>query len=47
MFKFFGRNEKTKFDVIMAAAAALIAAWKAVDTFKEYQIDNQNKELNA
>jgi|JI10StandDraft_1071094.scaffolds.fasta_scaffold979280_2 hypothetical protein len=44
MFKMFGNRKTTKFDVIMAAAAAVVAVWKAVDTAKDFQQDNQEEE---
>lgn len=46
MFKNLLNKKTSKFDVIMAATAALVAVWKAVDTVKEYQIDNSTKENN-
>lgn len=44
--KLFTKNDTTKFDVVMAVAAAIIASWKAVDTVKEYRADQENQEIN-
>lgn len=43
MFKIFGSSKTTKFDVVMAVAAAVVASWKAVDSVKEYR-EQQNQE---
>lgn len=40
-----GKSKTTKADVIMAAAAALIAAWKVTDTYKDYKAEQEQKEL--
>lgn len=37
MFKIFGKQTTTKFDVIMAVAGGLVAVMKAADTVKEYR----------
>lgn len=45
MFNFFGKSKTTKPDVIMAFAAALIGAWKAYDTLKDYKSEQEEKEI--
>lgn len=48
MFKmFFGKQSTTKADVIMALATAVIGVWKAVDTYRDYQADQLEKELES
>lgn len=41
----FGKSKTSKADVVMAAAAALIGCWKAVDTYRDYKVDQEAKEL--
>lgn len=40
----FADRKTTKFDVIMALAAAATAAWKAVDTVKDFKADQAATE---
>lgn len=47
MFKLFAKSSTTKFDVIMAVAAAVTATWKAIDTVKEYRSEQEQKEINS
>lgn len=42
--KLFTKQPTGKSDVVMAVAAALIAGWKAVDTFRDYKSEQENKE---
>lgn len=44
--KLFSKGPTSKFDVVMAGAAAIIAVWKAVDTVKDYKSD-QEEEINS
>lgn len=37
----FKKSPTSKFDVVMAGAAAIIAVWKAFDTVKDYKADNE------
>lgn len=39
----FRKGKTTKFDVVMAGAAAIIAVWKAVDTVKEYREETEEE----
>ena len=40
MFKgLFGKRSTTKSDVVLSVAGAVIAVWKAFDTYKEYQAE--------
>jgi hypothetical protein len=39
----FGKQKTSKFDVVMAAAGAIIGVWKAFDTFKDYQADQEEE----
>lgn len=45
MFKglFGGKRATTKSDVILAFAGALIAVWKASDTYREFKKDEQKE----
>lgn len=46
MFKgFFQQRPTQKRDVVLAAGAAVMAVWKAFDTFKEYQADQAPNEI--
>lgn len=45
MRKLFASRPTTKFDVIMAIAAAATAVWKASDTIKDYRSAQEEKEL--
>jgi hypothetical protein len=42
--KLFSKQPTSKFDVVMALAAAIIAGWKAVDTVKDYKSDHEENE---
>jgi len=42
--KMFSKQPTSKFDVVMALAAAIIAGWKAVDTVKDYKADHGEDE---
>lgn len=44
--KLLGKQTTSKADVVMAVAGALIGVWKAIDTYKDYQSDIAEKELN-
>ena len=44
MFKMFGKRPTSKFDVVMAIAGAVVAAWKAVDTVKDFKHEQDEKE---
>lgn len=41
----FGKRPTTKSDVILAIAGAVIGLWKAVDTYNEYKIEQEKKEI--
>lgn len=46
MFKRFKSDPTTsKADVILTAAAAIIAVWKAVDTVKDFKAERSAKEI--
>lgn len=44
--KLFGKSGTSKYDVVFAVATAVMATWKAVDTYKEYQTekDQENEQ---
>lgn len=42
--KLFGKSSTTKFDVVMAGAAAIIAVWKAIDTVRDYQTEKEEEK---
>lgn len=42
--KLFGKSRTTKADVVMAAAGALVGVWKAIDTYRDYKVDQENEE---
>jgi len=45
MFKgFFQQRPTQKRDVVLAAGAAVMAVWKAIDVFNDYKKDQQQKE---
>lgn len=45
--KLFGKQQTSKMDVVMAIAMAIGGVWKAVDTYKDYQSDQENKEIES
>lgn len=40
----FKKGPKSKFDVAMACAAALVGVWKAIDTIRDYKSENQENK---
>lgn len=42
--KLFGKGTTSKADVFMACAGALVGVWKAFDTYRDYKVDQENKE---
>lgn len=42
--KLFGKTRTTKADVVMAAAGALVGVWKAIDTYRDYKIDQEEDD---
>lgn len=41
----FGKRPVTKADVVLAAGAAVMAVWKAFDTYNEFKTEKAAKEL--
>lgn len=45
MFKgLMGKRPTNKSDVVMAVGAAVLAVWKAFDTYHEYKQESENTE---
>lgn len=44
--KLFTKRPTSKFDVVMAVSAGIVAVWKAVDTIKDYKSDHQEENQN-
>jgi hypothetical protein len=45
MFKgLFSKRPTTKGDIVLAIGAAVLAAWKAVDTIKDYKEEQSDDE---
>ena len=43
MFNIFKENKKTKLDVFMGVVAAIVAIWKAADTYNLY-VEGKNED---
>lgn len=42
---FFAKRPTQKRDVVLAAGAAVMAVWKAIDVFNDYKADQADNEI--